>query len=1178
MKKVLLTTVILLTYFTNLYSQNEANNWYFGNRAGLTFNTVPPSPLTNGVLNTSEGCATLSDAAGNLLFYTDGINVWNRNHILMPNGTGLMGDPSAAQSAIVIPKPGSRTNFYIITVPETGSVGMRYSEVDISLNGGLGDILTTNKNTLLFAPSSEKVTAVKHANGVYYWVIGRQNSSSNIYRAFLIDCNGINTTPVTSAVGTTGGENWGYLVASPDATRLASASSGSGVELTSFDPSTGVVSNPIFLGSLSYSGHTGGNYGVAFSPNGNVLYASSITNWAVVQWDLTAANIPASQLYLGDAAGNGATRPSYRGGALQLGPDGKIYVAHVGTPALGVIHSPNTIGTGCNLQNNAINLSARNCVLGLPPFIQSYFSDNLDINYSNICEGETTSFSFSGGNYLDSIHWNFGDAASPNNFSNLSTPSHSYPAAGTYTVRLIKYLDCISDTTYKQVTIHAPVRSQQQIILCSANTYQLPDGIVVSAPGTYTSTLTSTITGCDSIVTTAILAPQTSFSAGNDQSICRGQVAQLQAGAALNYAWTPSTGLSSTSIANPVATPSSTTEYIVSSQVQVSNNLIVNGDFENGNTGFSTGYLFSQPNPLGGPGHYTISTAVTNSWWPNCTDHTSGNGNMLIADGANGSNGVSAGTSIWCQTISVAPNTDYAFSAWLTNLNSQGATSQLGFYINGTQIGQPQNTPIGVCQWNQFYVIWNSGNATSAQVCISEMSGAQPGNDYALDDISFYQICTVTDTVTVNVSDIQLTTSSITHVDCFGNNTGAVTTDAQGGVAPYSYTWSNSQTTADLHSLPAGTYTLDVRDNIGCTKNLNVVVNQPPVLTASAVSNNIIECEVTNTGSATVTIGGGTPAYMVTWDNQETTTTAQSLSPGNHTVTITDANNCTANAQVSIEYKAPPTLQINTTNVCKDVVSSFTSQASIAAPETITNYQWNIVKQGSSYNEQSTQSNPSLTLNEAGNYTATLTVTSSNGCTVEKSITFEIYNNPVAAFDYQNKCFQVSDFLNLSTHPDNKPLTFQWDIHNDQSVEYVTRDFSQYFDDPHSFALRLKATDPQGCSNEKVQQIDILEGKPEIEFPNVIHLKSLVGNDKFNLNQIVPNFNLCLNYTLTVMNRWGSPVFSVTNTISSPDLDCSYCFTGRTNNGSELTEGVYFYTLKGDYGLDKSGFITVLTK
>src|SRR5436190_3972541 len=83
--------------------------WYFGNQAGLDFATSPPTVLTNGMMSAFEGCATISDPAGVLQFYTNGSNVWNRNHTVMPAGTGLSGDGAATQTAIIVPAPGNPT-------------------------------------------------------------------------------------------------------------------------------------------------------------------------------------------------------------------------------------------------------------------------------------------------------------------------------------------------------------------------------------------------------------------------------------------------------------------------------------------------------------------------------------------------------------------------------------------------------------------------------------------------------------------------------------------------------------------------------------------------------------------------------------------------------------------------------------------------------------------------------------------------------------------------------------------------------------------------------------------------------------------------------------------------------------------------------------------------------------
>ena len=96
-----------------VFSQNEANIWYFGENAGIDFNSGSPVALTDGQLFTDEGCATISDTSGNLLFYTDGSTVYDKNHAIMPNGTGLLGNNSSTQSAIIVKKPGSNTIYFL---------------------------------------------------------------------------------------------------------------------------------------------------------------------------------------------------------------------------------------------------------------------------------------------------------------------------------------------------------------------------------------------------------------------------------------------------------------------------------------------------------------------------------------------------------------------------------------------------------------------------------------------------------------------------------------------------------------------------------------------------------------------------------------------------------------------------------------------------------------------------------------------------------------------------------------------------------------------------------------------------------------------------------------------------------------------------------------------------------
>ena len=192
--------IIFLLFFTLSYAQNDSNIWYFGNKAGLDFNSGVPVALTNGQLNTLEGCATLSNSAGQLLFYTDGITVYNRNHLVMPNGTGLMGDPSSAQSATIVQKPGSGNLFYVFTTDrEHNPNGFRYSIIDLNLDGGFGDV-TSQKNILVYTPTIENLGVTKHANGIDYWIVTHGWDGNN-YITYLLTSAGLSTNPIVTNIG-----------------------------------------------------------------------------------------------------------------------------------------------------------------------------------------------------------------------------------------------------------------------------------------------------------------------------------------------------------------------------------------------------------------------------------------------------------------------------------------------------------------------------------------------------------------------------------------------------------------------------------------------------------------------------------------------------------------------------------------------------------------------------------------------------------------------------------------------------------------------------------------------------------------------------------------------------------------------------------------------------------------
>jgi gliding motility-associated-like protein len=389
----------------------EAWHWQFGDSCSLDFSSGTPIAGKSSI-NTKEGCASISDPnTGQLLFYTDGTRAWDRNNNQMPNGVGMIGGQgTSTQAALIVPQPGSSTIYYLISADQGGyqgaNTGVHYSIVDMSLNGGLGDV--TTKNTLLTPPpTTEKLTAVRHCNGVDYWIIDHP-FNSNAFNVYLLTASGINSTPVVSNVGTTQSnisgtyqETIGYLKASPNGKRLACAIYYMNFfELFDFDNSTGIITNPIKISSSESF------YGIAFSPNNSILYAT-IALGAIFQYDISsnnAANIMASMVILPDSV--------YNIGTLQLAPDGKIYVCSTYlSSSLSVINNPNNLGLACNFQQYGFTLSpGSKSELGLPNFIDAnnpFLSQSYNTSLCNF-----PSYTINAANGNTNYQWLNGDTTS----------------------------------------------------------------------------------------------------------------------------------------------------------------------------------------------------------------------------------------------------------------------------------------------------------------------------------------------------------------------------------------------------------------------------------------------------------------------------------------------------------------------------------------------------------------------------------------------------------------------------------------------------------------------------------------------------------------------------------------------------------------------------------------------
>lgn len=358
--------------------QRQANTWYFGNNgAGLHFDDeCQVSVLTDGPITGYEGCATVSDAStGEYLFCTNSAQVWDRNGQLMA-GSALVPNGNTITQVTIVQKPGSDRLYYIFTaeVQAFSGQGYRFHAVDMSLNSGAGGIVFTD-SVLHPAPVTEKLTAIRHANGTDVWILGHAYGS-DAYLAFLVTSAGVSTVPVVSPIGkvhtdlgSSGYDAVGELKASPDGSKVVSVTLyNPNIELFSFNNATGTLSDLITLpenGAYDGLGNGSGLYGASFSASGNMLYvgqwfSASAANARLLQYDLSS-NDPAT--IIASRTGFPTAGNPY---SLKLGPDGRIYVAHAAMNThLGVVQYPDSAGQACQYANDGLFLQGGHGSWGL---------------------------------------------------------------------------------------------------------------------------------------------------------------------------------------------------------------------------------------------------------------------------------------------------------------------------------------------------------------------------------------------------------------------------------------------------------------------------------------------------------------------------------------------------------------------------------------------------------------------------------------------------------------------------------------------------------------------------------------------------------------------------------------------------------------------------------------------
>jgi len=406
--KYLISLIILLSLFLNLHAQKEGNIWYFGNKAGLDFSGDSPFPLTNSQMVAPAGCASIADSSGNLLFYSNGTTVWNQNHDILLNGLELFGDSLATMSANILPHPGDSTKYFLFTNrrypgADSSYYGGHFYLLDFSVNslGRIREELSSRTPNEAMTPlATEKFMAIPYGknadstNGkAGYWIITHQINNNN-FIIYQLDST-LREFGVVEAGSNNSTSTRGYLKANHQGNQFALAC-WKWVQVFDFNNKTGEIKYRFHLyGDNVRNRNTYQNsvYGLEFSPSGRFLYGTGIESGIIYRWEVIRENtrdVRKSTKYIRE-------NPDTKCGAIQLAPDGKIYIDFIGQDYLGVIQTPDRsfpqfLENGVRLIDNRTGLGG-NSLMGLPVNLPSKWKLP-EFQVVNTCLGNSTMFYF----------------------------------------------------------------------------------------------------------------------------------------------------------------------------------------------------------------------------------------------------------------------------------------------------------------------------------------------------------------------------------------------------------------------------------------------------------------------------------------------------------------------------------------------------------------------------------------------------------------------------------------------------------------------------------------------------------------------------------------------------------------------------------------------------------------
>jgi len=435
----------------------------------------------------------------------------------------------------------------------------------------------------------------------------------------------------------------------------------------------------------------------------------------------------------------------------------------------------------------------------------------------------------------------------------------------------------------------------------------------------------------------------------------------------ISISWSPSTGLSDTSILDPIAivgTISSTYYLTVTSLTPY--NLVFNGDFSAGDTGFSSDYTYLSAG-LSGTGDYMICTNPNAyySGWPSIGDHTTGTGNMLVIDGSE-----TLGANFWCETIPVTSGTEYVFSVWIASLQLPLPSDEVT--INGTAIGTfTASSTVGA--WTEYQVTWNSGSATSANICMTDLNLSGMGNDFTIDDISFQQLCIAKDSIYISAAPKPLVDLGSDTILCSGT---PISLHSLYSYLSPSYLWNTGSTTSSISPTITNEYSLQVTV-AGCSNydSVHVTFKPAPII---SLGHDISLCQGDSVTLAPF-IGVGDSFF---WSTGAITTAINISATGSYSIKV-DSNGCSSSDTVQVTVFPLPIVTLGPDiKICQGDSVDLSSTGSYTLP----GYMWS-----------TGATTPSINVSSAGNYSL---IVSQNGCL--GSDTINVHVTPLPVVDLGN--------------------------------------------------------------------------------------------------------------------------------------------------------------------------------